>query len=494
MSSFRPRFLLLALGCALAPAALGSGCSGDAFKASDRPSGGTGSIEVGELAGSPSSEEMTGKACSGPEDCNDSDPCTVDLCGANGSCAPARKCLGTQRCCAGDCAECCNDADCDDGVSCTENTCFMGQCTYIPKDSRCDAGQSCSSKDGCRPRRPCGILSGEDPLNACDDADGCTTDSCGADNFCKHDYCSKLCCPSSGGSASSACADDCCNDAQCDSDRDPCTVGSCSDGKCGSKPLCGEGQLCCPSADGKTATCGTCCTATDCDDHHGCTEDLCAGGQCSHTPGHCDQGYICDLNQGCVAAQACQDARDCVAPTPCQQNAQCLGGMCKFGSCKDSGSKCCETGCAACCSDQECDDHVACTEDVCGPNGCTHTPKAALCAKGQQCDAAVGCVDCSNDKGCDDGLDCTVDACGAQNSCTHTSTCGKLKYCTSAGCAECVRDSDCQGGSLGAAIALPGCTVQRCVEGTCQAMTQSCDIGFCCPPYGCLPQQCLPTK
>jgi hypothetical protein len=493
VSFFKPKFLLLALGCALAPIALGSGCGGGAFKAAGQSSGGSNAGETGDLVGS---SGAPAQACSGPEDCDDADSCTTDLCGADGLCTSARKCRGTQRCCAGDCAECCGDADCDDGVSCTENTCFMGQCMYVPKDSRCDAGQFCSAKHDCRPRQACNILSGEDAQRVCNDDDGCTTDACGADNFCKHDYCAKLCCQSPSGSAKASCASDCCSDSQCDSEKDPCRVGSCTDGKCGTKDLCPAGQLCCPSADGKTATCGECCTAADCDDHHGCTKDACTLGQCTRTPvpDKCEAGYVCDLDNGCIPASQCKDASQCHPTSPCQVNPQCAGGLCKFDGCAE-GSKCCKSsGCASCCGPEECDDHVACTADACGPNGCTHTPMPGSCGKGQLCDVALGCVDCRSDKGCDDGLDCTTDACGPQNSCTHTSTCGKLKYCTSAGCAECIEHSDCQASTTAAAIALPGCTVQRCVDGTCQAKTEACDIGFCCPPYGCLQTQCLQTQ
>jgi hypothetical protein len=495
VSLFRPRFLLLALGCALTPTLVGSGCAGEAFMGSDRSSGGTSAGDASELAGNAGDDSNSGQSCNGPEECDDGVACTTDVCGADGKCVFAPKCVGAQHCCGGDCAECCGNADCDDGVACTENTCFMGQCMYVPKDSQCDRGQFCSGKDGCRPRQACGVLSGEDPKTVCNDGDGCTTDSCGADNFCRHDYCTKLCCPGAAGAASSACASDCCADAQCDTDRDPCTVGSCSDGKCSLKSLCPDGQQCCPSADGKSATCGACCTAAECDDYHGCTVDQCTGNHCSHTPGDCKQpGYVCDLDKGCVPGDACKDAGDCVPKTPCQTNPQCKGGVCTFDGCTAPGTKCCkDTGCGICCSNEECNDNIACTEDACGPGGCTHTPKVGLCGKGQICDAELGCVDCANDQACDDGLACTTDACGLQNSCTHTSTCGKLKYCTSAGCVDCIRDSDCQGSVMAAAISQPGCTVQRCVEGSCQARTEPCDIGFCCPPYGCLPQ-CLQTQ
>ena len=130
------------------------------------------------------------------------------------------------------------------------NTCFSGQCMYVPDDTKCDMTQFCSAKDGCTVRQACGILVGEDPTKACDDGSSCTTDSC-VKNLCQHDFCAqgKLCCEGTG------CADRCCNDSQCNTGNDPCKVGSCKGNKCSLVALCGDGQQCCPSADAKTATC-----------------------------------------------------------------------------------------------------------------------------------------------------------------------------------------------------------------------------------------------
>ncbi len=484
--------MLLALGGSLAPMVLGSGCAGGTFSTVDTNVGGSSAGDAGEVSGSAGTGATVGRACNGPEECDDHDSCTNDACSADGTCTSSKKCLGSQQCCGGDCADCCKDNDCDDGVSCTQNTCFMGRCLYVPQDSKCEASEFCSGKDGCRARRPCGILPGEDALRACDDGDGCTTDSCGSDKFCRHDFCSKLCCEGATGKAASACSSDCCSDAQCDTGRDPCMVGSCVDGKCSLKKLCPGDERCCPSADGKTASCGACCTAADCDDHVGCTFDQCAGFHCSSTPRECKLGYVCDAKDGCVPTDSCANDGDCDPKSPCQTNGRCEAGACKFDGCT-SGTKCCDSGCGVCCSNDECNDNIACTVDACGPDGCTHTPDSAVCAKGQICDPQKGCVGCLNEKSCDDGLSCTTDACSLQNSCTHTSTCGKLKFCTSAGCVECLTDGDCQGAATTDAIGSGGCSFRRCVEGACQTKTETCDIGFCCPPYGCLPQ-CLQTQ
>lgn len=486
MSFFKPKFVLLALASVLLPALWTSGCTGGAFSTDDGKAGSTSSGGGSSKAGAGS-----GVKCGGPEDCNDNDACTTDLCNADGTCDTAPKCAGTEKCCGGECAECCENSDCDDNVSCTENVCFSNQCMYVPKDSDCDAAQYCSAKDGCRARAACGILVGGDPVVECDDDNACTADSC-ADNLCQHDFCDKadpnanLCCEGVGCAA-------CCSDSQCDTDNDPCTVGSCTGGKCSVKPLCADGKECCPSADGKTATCGSCCSAAECDDRVGCTFDGCGGGQCSHTPrtDKCAPGEICDAGKGCQKAAVCMVNTDCKPSNGCQLNPKCDGGACHFDAC-GTGTKCCSnaaagtSACARCCDASECSDNIDCTKDTCGASGCSHTPIDTNCAMGQKCDAAQGCVGCIKDTDCSDGLDCTTDTC-VGNTCSHVSTCGKLQYCTRFGCSTCLSDSDCQGATTTQNIILPvGCNTSTCVDGQCKTVAEDCgDFQVCCPPYGC---------
>jgi hypothetical protein len=505
--TFKPKYALLVVCCALLPSFLISACSGPAFESAQSgpqdTSGGNGGSAAGS-SGSVGNAAGMGVACGGPEDCNDNDACTRDRCNADGICDASPMCAGNEKCCAGgDCAECCEHADCDDGVNCTNNVCFSGQCMYVPDDSKCDATQYCSTNDDCRAKQICGLAEGEDVAEVCDDGSLCTTDSCSG-SFCKHDFCALgssevgLCCPDKG------CAKECCSDSQCDKDRDPCTVGVCgADGTCGDEvTLCGAGQHCCPSADGNTATCGTCCSAEDCDDGVACTEDKCGGGECSRTPDpeRCDDGYYCDPAQGgCQKAPTCQQASDCEgkATSPCQINPSCVEGQCQFESCGD-GSKCCETGCAACCDHAECDDGIACTRDECGPNGCSNTPDDSLCM-GQMCDPRIGgCIECHGPGDCDDSSDCTIDSCNTEtHTCVHANACAKFQVCNAGKCAQCASDSDCQGGviTMGEPNAAIGtCSVSRCLSGVCKTSTETCSgLEQCCPPYGCA-IRCLATE
>lgn len=463
MSFFKPKFVLLALMCALPPAFASSGCSGTAFTGSSDASAGTASAGTSSSAGmSSGASSGTGTGggaatlCNGPEDCDDKNVCTLDRCNPDGTCAASPKCSGSDKCCSGECAQCCVDADCDDGVSCTTNTCFAGQCMFVPNDTACTTSEYCAIKDDCQPRKACTGLANE-AASVCDDGAACTADSC-VDNFCQHEFCkdpaAKLCCEGIGCAA-------CCNDSQCDTDKDPCTVGSCEGGKCSVVPLCGKDQQCCPSADGLSATCGSCCNAIDCDDHIGCTVDQCGGGTCSNTPSAelCGgAGYLCDVEKRtCVKAPDCTVSSDCKPPTACHSNGTCKEGSCLFDECP-VGTTCCANGngCGACCGDAECNDNIDCTKDVCGTTGCTHTADNSVCGRGQVCNPTKGCA-----------LTCSADA-------------------------------DCQRLVTTAAIGLPSsCTTSKCVKGQCVDSTLLCASGLtCCAATGTctLPAKCLQTQ
>ena len=80
---------------------------------------------------------------------------------------------------------CKSDADCDDGVDCTRDTCLdTGYCASRTDNSRCSDGVFCNGQEwcdaelGCRPGR----------TQTCDDDDVCTIDRCDeAGKRCAHD-------------------------------------------------------------------------------------------------------------------------------------------------------------------------------------------------------------------------------------------------------------------------------------------------------------------
>ncbi len=169
---------------------------------------------------------------------------------------------------------CGSDADCDDGIACTVDTCAGGVCNHDPDHALCDDGNDCTfevcipSWGGCTTFE----LSG-----ACEDGDPCTLG----------DQCvSGLCQPGAP--------------LNCDDGND-CTADACTAGNCTYTPLdgasCDDGNLC------TQGTCqgGTCLvTGVDCDDGDPCTVDGCdpqAG--CTHEMVDCNDGDVCNGDEWC---------------------------------------------------------------------------------------------------------------------------------------------------------------------------------------------------
>ncbi len=185
------------------------------------------------------------EVCDGVD--NDCDGATdEDIAGKGSVCAPTA---------------CATDADCDDGVACTVDTCVGGGqgCAHLPQDASCDDGIACTVDT-------CDLLAGctaapDDA--ACDDGIACTTDTCDTAAGC-------LATP---------------NDAACD-DGNACNgTESCSTSAGG----------CVNNADGS------------CSDGVPCTFDECDGaGGCLHTPSDaaCSDGFACTVD-ACDAAAGC---------------------------------------------------------------------------------------------------------------------------------------------------------------------------------------------
>jgi hypothetical protein len=117
--------------------------------------------------------------CESPADCDDGNPCTIDFCGAGGSCShdflpDGEPCGGSGSCCNGQCSIpiCASDIDCDDGDACTIDRCIgtypcstlcehepIPDCGCIPTHSK-EKGPRCT--DGLD--NDCdGVIDGEDP-------------------------------------------------------------------------------------------------------------------------------------------------------------------------------------------------------------------------------------------------------------------------------------------------------------------------------------------
>jgi hypothetical protein len=96
--------------------------------------------------------EVIETRCTGPEDCDDGNACTDDVCNEDGSCANP-------------------DASCDDGNACTADSCDPDVgCSNT--DISCDDGNACTA-DSCDPDVGC-----SNTEISCDDGDDCTLDTC----------------------------------------------------------------------------------------------------------------------------------------------------------------------------------------------------------------------------------------------------------------------------------------------------------------------------
>ncbi len=163
---------------------------------------------------------------------------------------------------------CTQDADCDDGISCTVDVCDLtsGECSVTPDDTVCDDGVGCTD-DVCDVTNGCQSVAND---ARCDDLIDCTTDVCDAINDCTYVP----------------------DDTVCD-DGVGCTVDTCDvDSDCLNVP-----------------------DDAACDDAVGCTLDSCDPiNDCQNLADDaiCDNGLFCDGEEFCDVVNDCQDG-----PNPC---------------------------------------------------------------------------------------------------------------------------------------------------------------------------------
>ncbi len=483
-------------------------------------------------------------ACTQDPDCDDAVACTVDTC-LDGDCVHASEsqlcaddnifCNGSEICdplagcvSVGDpclaagklcdenslsCQDCLIDAQCHDGVACTDDTCVDGSCVSTTNDANCpDDCLYCTGVESCDPLRGC-VSTGNPCLGfgqVCDEAgkicvDCLADDECNDGIACTVDACVSQLCVSTADDQ--RCADDglfcngtefCAQDLGCLSTGDPCAPG----------------LLCDETAD----LCGDCLADDDCNDGIGCTVDTCAGGTCLFVPSN---ALCADDGLYCSGTEFCDVMFDCVAS----------GDPCAFEGliCREDTDRC-----QVCATAADCDDGIGCTTDSCSLGQCLHTPDSSLCpddslfctgdeycalgagcvsdgdpclGSGRLCAESVDqCVACQADGDCNDGVACTRDDCvggfciavpldtdcatdgvfcngeeicdpvlGCQSEGDPCPATGKV--CNEAGaiCADCAIDNDCDDGVT--------CTADSCPAGSClhQPIDGNCvDYGVYC--------------
>ena len=359
-------------------------------------------------------------------DCDDKNPCTADLCQADGSgflqcknaaqagatCDDGQQCTSADSCtAAGSCAG--QKTDCSDGNTCTVDACSAssGACTHKPDaGSKCNDASACTTADFCSTDGQC-----IGTAVVCNDGNQCTSDACD---------------PKTGGCTFLTTGGAC-------TDGNPCTVGDvCSGTSCsaGKPQSCDDGNPCtADSCDVATGACKVANVQGPCSDGSACTTfDFCTNGKCQ--PG---KAVVCSDANPCTD-DSCNPLKGTCSSVsnaaPCNdKNACTLGDACKFGACSAGAAK-------------ECNDGNVCTTDKCDvqTGACSAATNQNLCSDGNACTSGDVCSFGSCKPGvavsCDDKNPCTLDSCSTKLGCSHSNHldgkicgpktfCGKLQQC-----------------------------------------------------------------
>ncbi len=369
------------------------------------------------------------ESCSATLDCQaGSDPCPGQTCDeagdacvdcqVNGDCDDGLYCNGSETCNAGTC-QAGAAVNCDDGVTCTDDSCneATDSCDNVASDANCDNGLYCDGAETCNAVSDCQAGTAVN----CDDAVGCTADSCNE--------------------ATDSC-DNVTNDAACDNGL-----------------FCDGAETCDAVSDCQPGT------AVNCDDGVACTDDSCneATDSCDNAANdaNCDNGLWCDGAETCNAVSDCQAGGDPCPGQSCDEAGDACVDCLTNGDCDDgaycNGAETCAAGVCQAGTAVDCDDGVGCTADSCneGTDSCDNAPNDAACDDALFCNGSETChatLDCQAGTAvnCDDGVACTDDSCNeatdscdnvANNAncpddavfCNGTESCDAISDCVSSG-------------------------------------------------------------
>ena len=479
--------------------------------------------------------------CKGTDkDCDDNDPCTVDVCDPwnSGKCEHTPGNFGSACDDLDDCTEhdqcqtngqCAGERiDCDDNDPCTDDSCVGGVCRHVFNTVPCDDQNLCTENDRCTNGQCLGVEKN------CENIDPCISGHCDAHTGqCVEEF----------------------NSDPCD-DKDPCTEHDhCKQGTCAGDAIeCDDGWFC----NGvEFCSQGTCQPGVppDCDDHDPCTVDSCSNdekkclnkpkadigkqcgvsdvGQCQFGVYHCNPGtgeLFCFGNIDPAPQEGC-DGRDnncngvvdegcgqtCLTPSDCEA-IECFDAICNsqnlcqlipnHESCDDGdlcteNDKCYQGRCQGehvdCsddddCTDTYCDRYTGRCEEEFNDDPCDdHDP----CTVHDRCDKWTG--ECSGTvQSCDDKNPCTDDLCNPTSGvCEHTfnrNQCDDKNPCTEND--QCNGHGGCVGTPRDCDDSNP-CTADFCdLNGRCQNPPANdggnCNDGkFCTIDDRCLRGQCV---
>ncbi len=437
--------------------------------------------------------------CDGQTDeglCYDGNPCTDDLCSADGSCthpnnsAPCddgNTCTGGDLCQSGACTPG-TAAGCDDGKVCTKDSCNQtdGTCAHANLDGGCEDGSACTLGDTCTEGE---CLPGA--ALTCDDQNLCTDDACDPAKGCVNLPNTVTCSDGDACTGPDVCAMGACTTTKvnCD-DGTPCTADSCDNGSCvhlAQDATCDDAN---PCTEADLCNKGACSgTAKDCDDNSPCTIDACEGGTCSHKQvaddSTCDDGNPCTEKDVCNHDGICGGKpRVCDDNNPCTTDAcQKTDGACQFeptqGQTCEDGNACtlgdaCIAGACVSGAVKACGDGLVCTSDSCDPTSgnCAFVPADGSCDDNNPCTLGDTCQGgaCQSGptKDCDDKDPCTIESCDPSN--------GNCKSAAAVDGISCEDGKACTQGDA-------------CLSGKCAAgKVPQCDDGNPCTDEACDPQ------
>jgi hypothetical protein len=357
-----------------------------------------------------------------------------------------------------DAGPCHADAECDDHIDCTTDTCATGVCRHVLTPALCAAGESCNPMTGCVAGHACATD------HDCVDTDACTThERCDpAARVCLFDaldgdgdgdpprVCGGSDCDDSNPMVSSTAMEICDGaDDDCDTRIDEgasatCGAGaSCTAGEC----TCGTGQSYCGGTCIDTASdpqhCGSCFGVCPTADHCAGSACRCAAGglDCFGTcvdeqtdPNACgDCNTFCGLAETCVAgtctcaAPSMTCGGTCIDTTSDENNCGGCGHACVSTS--TSHQSCVGSTCTACgavggaCCDGECFNGSLCFDGICQACG----------SAGDACCLSGATVSCNTGNTCN-MTTYTCDPCGANGQACCGTTCGTGLTCTAGMC------------------------------------------------------------
>ena len=322
--------------------------------------------------------------CDDGNPCTTSDTCQAGTCagvaGADGStCDDGNACTLGDVCQSGTCtgSPAPDGALCDDGNACTTgDSCLTGTCTggaAVPDNTPCSDGSVCNGLETCVG----GVCTPGTALD-CDDGNSCTVDSCDPIAGCGHTTSpdGTPCYDSNGCTQTDVCqGGTCVGSGSVVCPAAPCSQVVCdpSNGTCSATPL-PDGAAC---EDGNACTTGETCQAGTC----------VGGGPVACAPlDSCHLAGVCDPATGC-SNPAKTNGTGCDDGSACTLGDVCLNGVCSgvVVSCDDgdpcNGTETCDPASGGCVTGPppNCDDGDPCTTDSCVAfTGCTHQAAGAF--------------------------------------------------------------------------------------------------------------------